>query len=145
MQGVKWLMAMLLYGAGLRVGECLGLRVKDVDLERGEINVREGKGRKDRVAVLPGAVKEALAAHLIHVREVHGRDLRRDLGRVPLPGALARKYPNADENGPGSGSSQRRGTASIHDRGIESATTSTSQCFRRRSGKQPGAPISPGP
>jgi integrase len=70
--------------------------VKDVDLERSEISVREGKGRKDRVTVLPGAVKESLLEHLAQVREVHRHDLSRDLGRVPLPGAVGRKYPNAD-------------------------------------------------
>ena len=88
-------MAMLLYGSGLRVLECARLRVKDIDLARGEIVVREGKGRKDRVTMLPDAAREALARHLGAVREQHERDLRHGAGWVALPDALERKYPNA--------------------------------------------------
>lgn len=88
-------MAMLLYGAGLRLRECLRLRVKDVDFDRNEILVREGKGDKDRVTMLPASVREALIAHLERVRTIHRRDLAAGFGRVQLPGALARKYPNA--------------------------------------------------
>jgi integron integrase len=95
LEGVAWIMAMLLYGSGLRLMECLRLRVKDVEFSRNEIVVREGKGNKDRVTMLPGAVKEPLHAHLRQVREVHGRDLRAGYGRVQLPDALAAKYPNA--------------------------------------------------
>jgi integron integrase len=96
LDGVVWIMAMLLYGSGLRLMECLRLRVKDVDFTRSEILVREGKGSKDRVTMLPGAVKDALTRHLARVRRLHDRDLKVGLGRVALPGALARKYPNAD-------------------------------------------------
>ena len=94
--GVRWMMASLLYGAGLRLTECLRLRVKDVEFDRNEIVVREGKGNKDRVTMLPGAVREPLLAHLERVRRLHGADLQAGFGRVPLPDALARKYPNAN-------------------------------------------------
>jgi integron integrase len=96
LRGVHWLMAMLLYGSGLRLRECLRLRVKDVEFDRNEIVVREGKGRKDRVTMLPTTVKAPLAAHLARVRRLHERDLQAGLGRVQLPDALSRKYPNAD-------------------------------------------------
>ena len=89
------LMAGLLYGSGLRLMECARLRVKDVGLERNELVVRDGKGGKDRMTVLPAALKEALARQLAAVRELHARDLACGLGRVHLPHALARKYPNA--------------------------------------------------
>jgi len=82
--------------SGLRLKECLRLRVKDVEFERREIVVREGKGKKDRVTMLPGAVQAALLAHLERVRQLHGRDLQAGFGRVQLPNALARKYPNAN-------------------------------------------------
>jgi len=96
LDGVVWIMAMLLYGSGLRLMECLRLRVKDVGFTRSEILVREGKGNKDRATMLPGAVKDALTRNLAGVRRLHDRDLKVGLGRVALPGALARKYPNAD-------------------------------------------------
>jgi integron integrase len=86
---------MLLYGAGLRLEECLELRVKDLDFDRQQIVVRQGKGRKDRVTMLPAAAREALTAHLARVRQMHEVDLARGLGRVVLPFAVARKYPNA--------------------------------------------------
>jgi integron integrase len=94
--GVRWIMATLLYGSGLRLKECLRLRVKDVEFERNEILVREGKGNKDRVTMLAGAVREPLLTHLERVRRLHGRDLQAGFGRVQLPDALARKYPNAN-------------------------------------------------
>ena len=93
--GVPRLMAMLLYGAGLRLQECLELRVKDLDFERGEITVRRGKGQKDRRVMLPDASREALQDHLDRVRRIHHVDLAAGLGRVVLPGALDRKYPYA--------------------------------------------------
>src|SRR3989442_15570961 len=93
--GTMWLVVALLYGAGLRLQECLELRVKDVDFDRHQIVVRRGKGRKDRRTMLPGIVRERLIAHLAGVRRQHEQDVAGGEGRVVLPGALERKYPNA--------------------------------------------------
>jgi integrase len=93
--GVPRIVASLLYGAGLRLHECLELRVKDLDFERGEITVRRGKGQKDRRVMLPDALKKTLEVHLEGVRRLHHADLAAGFGRVALPGALDRKYPNA--------------------------------------------------
>jgi len=88
-------MAMLLYGAGLRLMECLRLRVKDIDFATNQIVVRAGKGDKDRHTMLPAAVKESLCKHLERIKRLHQYYLERGLGRVSLPNALERKYPNA--------------------------------------------------
>jgi integron integrase len=85
----------LLYGTGMRLLECLRLRVKDVDFGRNEIVVHDGKGFKDRVTVLPESLKLVLQSHLERVRAKHQKDLAEGLGRVSLPYALARKYPHA--------------------------------------------------
>jgi site-specific recombinase XerD len=95
MEATPRLVAMLLYGSGLRVLECLRLRVKDLDFGAHEIVVRGGKGDKDRLTMLPVAVEERLREHLEAVRALHARDLKRGGGRVDIPNALARKYPNA--------------------------------------------------
>ena len=95
MKGAPRLAASLLYGAGVRLRECLELRVKDLDLERGEIIVRGGKGDKDRVTMLPRMVEVPLRAHLEQVESQHRADVQQGGGRVPLPNALDRKYPNA--------------------------------------------------
>jgi len=95
LHGVPRLMAVLLYGAGLRLLECCRLRVKDLDFTTNQIVIRDGKGRKDRVTMLPAAVKAALAAHVERMRAQHQADVRRGAGWVELPGALARKYLNA--------------------------------------------------
>jgi len=95
LSGVPRIVATLLYGAGLRLQECLELRVKDLDFERREITVRRGKGQKDRRVMLPDAVRKALEEHLEEVRRIHQADLAAGYGRVVLPGALDRKYPNA--------------------------------------------------
>jgi integron integrase len=89
------LMGQLMYGSGLRLLECLRLRVKDVDFGRGEVTVREGKGNKDRVTMLPEAVQPRLREQLEGVRRQHERDLRAGFGRVYLPHALDRKLPGA--------------------------------------------------
>jgi integron integrase len=95
MHGTPLIMASLLYGAGMRLMECARLRVKDVDFARGEITIRDGKGRKDRVTLLPARVKGQLAEYTARIRLQHERDLRRGRGSVALPDALSRKYPNA--------------------------------------------------
>jgi integron integrase len=95
LSGVPWLMAMLLYGGGLRLMECCRLRVKDLHLPRHPILVRGGKGDKDRYTTLPAAVRQPLAQHLQSMKSQHEEDLRQGLGRVALPHALGRKYPNA--------------------------------------------------
>ena len=94
-EGTKWIMAGLLYGAGLRLRECLKLRVKDVDFGYRQILVRDGKGGKDRVTMLPAAVVEPLQAHLARIKAWHDRDLADGCGDVELPDAIARKYPRA--------------------------------------------------
>jgi integron integrase len=95
LDGVPRLMAVLLYGAGLRLLECCRLRVKDVDFATNQLTIRDGKGHKDRATMLPAAVKADLLAHLERVRRQHEDDLRHGAGWVELPGALLRKYPNA--------------------------------------------------
>jgi integron integrase len=95
MHGPSRLMAQLMYGSGLRVSECCRLRVKDVDLDRMQITVRQGKGDKDRIVMLPQAICSALAEHLAWRTKLHARDLQRGSGWVELPGAFARKEPRA--------------------------------------------------
>jgi len=96
LSGIHWLMATLLYGAGLRLSECLELRVKDVDFGYNQIIIRDAKGGKDRVTILPDKVKKPLRDHLREVKKIHEADLRIGFGRVYLPYALKKKYPNAD-------------------------------------------------
>jgi integron integrase len=95
LQGTPWLVASLLYGSGLRVSEALRLRVKDLALERGEVIVRDGKGGKDRVTMLPESLDTQLRAHLARLREWYDEERRRARPGVSLPTALVRKYPNA--------------------------------------------------
>ncbi len=95
MTGTHALMARLLYGTGMRLTECLQLRVKDVDLARREILIREGKGGKDRITMLPVALAEPIRAHLVRVRALHERDRAANLPGVELPWAYARKNPAA--------------------------------------------------
>jgi len=89
------LMATLMYGAGLRLMECSRLRVKEVDLAANQITVREGKGNQDRITMLPRTAKDGLPEQLAKARQLRSTDLRDGFGRVPLPHALERKYPNA--------------------------------------------------
>jgi integron integrase len=96
LQGTTWLMAMLTYGSGLRLLECLRLRVKDVDFHYKQLMVRDAKGQKDRVTMLPHSLIDPMRTHLARVRQLHEIDLRDGFGRVYLPHALATKYPTAD-------------------------------------------------
>ena len=93
--GDKWLMAALMYGRGLRLMECLRLRVQDIDFSGNEIRVRDGKGAKDRVTMPPGSLKAPLQDHLKKVKAIRERDLAQGWGRVQMPSALDRKYPGA--------------------------------------------------
>ena len=94
--GVPGLMARILYGSGLRLMECCQFRVKDVDFGYRQITVRDGKGHKDRVTMLPASLAEPLKTHLERVRAIHDQDLADGHGDVYLPNALERKYPNAN-------------------------------------------------
>ena len=94
--GEVWLMAALLYGTGMRLMECMRLRVKDIDFERRQITVRDGKGAKDRQVPLPDSVRDRLKSAVERVRILHEQDLVAGNGTVWLPHALSRKYPNAE-------------------------------------------------
>ncbi|MCH7590269.1 integron integrase [PVC group bacterium] len=94
----KWIMVSLLYGAGLRLMDCLRLRVKDIDFDYKQITVRNGKGNKDRVTILPETVINPLEKHLLNVKELHNNDLKQGYGSVYIPHALSRKYPHADKD-----------------------------------------------
>jgi integron integrase len=96
MNGVPQLVCRILYGGGLRLVECLSLRVKDLDFERNEMTIRDGKGAKDRVSVLPSSCRQDLREHLERVHRLHEEDLGRHLGRAALPFGLAQKHRNAD-------------------------------------------------
>ncbi|WP_347275684.1 tyrosine-type recombinase/integrase [Candidatus Kuenenia sp.] len=93
--GDKWLMASLMYGSGLRLMECLELCVQNINFPRNEIHVLNAKVAKDRITMLPELLKKPLQDHLLKVRTVHERDLAEGCGRVQMPDALDRKYPNA--------------------------------------------------
>jgi integron integrase len=93
--GTFRLMSLLLYGSGLRLTECLRLRVQDIDFGMRQILIRDAKGAKDRVTMLPASAEEPLRSHLQKVAEIHERDLKSGFGRVSMPDALDRKYPNA--------------------------------------------------
>jgi integron integrase len=96
MLGVHQLMAKMMYGCGLRVLECLRLRVKDIDFALNQIVVCDGKGKKDRITVLPDGIKADIEKHLQYVKRIHQEDLQHGFGRVYLPYALERKYPPAN-------------------------------------------------
>ena len=95
LHGENKLMGKLLYGSGLRVSECLQLRIKELDFEMSQIIARDTKGNKDRLTMLPQSLQEPLKDHLIGVKALHEEDLRNNVERVYLPHTLARKYPNA--------------------------------------------------
>ena len=95
LQGTNWLVASLLYGSGMRILEALRLRVKDIDLARCEILIRDGKGFKDRVTMLPTSLLNPLREHVARVKILHDKDLAAGYGAVCMPYALDKKYPNA--------------------------------------------------
>jgi len=95
LNGVFLLMGQLMYGCGLRLTECLRLRIKDIDFENNLLMVRSGKGEKDRALMIPEKIREELSKHVASVKEVHDQDLKMGYGEVSLPDALEKKYPNA--------------------------------------------------
>ena len=95
MSGLYLLMAKIIYGCGLRVGECLQLRVKDIDFERNAVTIRSGKGDKDRETVLPESIKKELGEHIIKIQKIHEKDRENNVPGVQLPHAFERKSPNA--------------------------------------------------
>ena len=97
LDGTYWMAGHILYGAGLRIMECVRLRVKDIDFEMNQITVRDGKGKKDRRTVLPNVIKDNLKRHLMKVKALHENDLSKGYGEVYLPFALERKYPSANK------------------------------------------------
>lgn len=117
-----------MYGSGLRLSECVELRVKDVHLDRGELAIRDGKGGKDRVTMLPDALRGPLREHQERRRAMHESDLRVGRGSVALTGVLATKYPNAGTEWRGSGCFRRRGSIGIPGRGSGGGTTCTRPC-----------------
>lgn len=98
MSGTTRLMAEMIYGAGLRVLECVSLRIKDIDFKSKTISLRDSKGSKDRTTVLPNRVFTRLQEHLVRVIDQHKRDVRQGSGFAPMPGGLGRKYPLASES-----------------------------------------------
>jgi integron integrase len=98
LEGTSWLMVGLIYGGGLRLMECLRLRVKDIDFHYKQLLIRDAKGQKDRVTILASSLADPLRTHLARVRELHEADTRAGFGRVYLPYALAQKYPSADRD-----------------------------------------------
>jgi integrase len=143
LSGTTWIMATLLYGAGLRLMECIRLRVKDVDFSYNQIVVRDGKGHKDRVTMLPQHVKAPLQQHLHDVKKLHEQDLRTGAGHVYLPYALEPNTPMPITSGYGNMSSLRRSRREIHGRASSGVITCTNwfcsgQC-RWLSGKR-GSP-----
>ena len=97
LKGTTWIVGNILYGSGLRLLECLRIRVQDIDFTNNQIIIRNGKGGKDRVSMLPFLVKDALKAKLEDVKKLHLKDLSKGYGDVYLPYALGRKYPNASK------------------------------------------------
>lgn len=97
LDGVIQLVIKMLYGTGMRLNEGLRLRIKDIDLEENQIIVRDGKGEKDRITILPEKLVEPLQEHIRKVKNLHLLDLQKGLGATVLPYALERKYPNASK------------------------------------------------
>ena len=132
MTGTYKLIAGLLYGAGLRLMEAVRLRVKDVEFARGEIIVRDGKGGKDRVTMLPEAVAAPLKLHLARVRALHNQDLAEGFGEVYLPFARDKKYPNAGKEWAGNIFFHQSICPSTRARAKRAAITSTRKACSAR-------------
>ena len=143
MEGTHALMARLLYGTGMRLMECVRLRVKDVDFERGELTVRHGKGGKDRLTVLPASAVPALQAHLARVRVLWERDEEAGRPGVQMPEALARKYPSAPKAWGWFWVFRRASCQLIHEAALSAATTRMSRPCSGRSRQQSGWRESP--
>ncbi len=125
LDGIRWVMASLLYGSGLRLMECTRLRVKDVDFHQHQLIVRDGKGSKDRITMLPDRLVEPLKRHLDKVSVLYKKDLSEGFGAVYLPFALEKKYPNANREWGGSTYSRPHIAPSIRAPGSSGAITST--------------------
>jgi site-specific recombinase XerD len=138
-----WIMATLLYGAGLRLLECLRLRVKDVGFTYNHIVVRDGKGRKDRVTMLPQQVKAPLQRHLHDVQHLHVQDVQAGAGHVYLPYALERKYPNANREWVWQYVFPPRSYLGTHGRASSGGITSTSWSCSGRCTRLSGRQRSP--
>ena len=134
------LMGSLLYGSGLRLMECCRLRVKDIDFERREITVRDGKGRKDRVTVLPEGLAKPLRRHLSSVHEQHESDLLGGHGTVELPDAIDRKWPRAGLEWPWQWVFPATRFYRVAETGQSAVTTCTSRCCSGPSARPPSPP-----
>jgi integrase len=132
MQGVYALLARLLYGSGMRLMECVRLRVKDLDFEQREILVRDGKGAKDRVTMLPETLTADLREHLMRRRQIFEDDLRLGKASVYLPYALERKYPAANRTWSWQYVFPSGVTQSIHAADWSAAIISTKSCCNGR-------------
>lgn len=142
MKGTDRLTASLIYGAGLRLEECLSLRVKDVDFGRSCLTIRRGKGDKDRETVLPERLVGALKDHLNAVRLLYDSDRDKDTPGVELPGALGQKFSSARKEWDGSGCSPRRSSPFTRDRERYADTTGTRRASRTLSSSPSPAPAS---
>jgi integrase len=129
--GTPRLIVMVLYGSGVRLEECLALRVKDLDFDRHQIIVRQGKGQKDRVTMLPAAAREGLIGHLADVRRLHERDLASGFGRVVLPLHWNANSPTRRPTGDGNSCFRRDGFAALHDLDRRPGIICTSPSCRR--------------
>jgi len=148
LRGTHRLIGMLLYGSGLRLLECLTLRIKDLDLDRGEIRLRRGKGAKDRVTVLAEVLRRPLWDHLLRMKALHDRDLADGGGWVEMPGGLEHSTPTPAGPGPGSGSFRRVAGTQSEPAADAGAIISTSRrcngrCRRPRfgAGSASGRPV----
>jgi integrase len=141
--GTPQLMALLLYGAGLRLLECARLRVKDMDFARNQLTIRGGKGGKDRVAPLPAIVAADLARHLEAAKQQHELDVHQGAGWVELPGGWRASTRTPAASGPGSGCSPPRASISTARPATGAAITCTSRSFSARSSWQSARPACP--